>query len=229
MRGIALHGFLGKAEDWAPFGFEAIDLNLLDASKPLEQIAQELNSRAGEGSEPRLLIGYSLGGRLALQMLKQLPNLWKAAVLISVHLGLNNQDQKQKRIEQDEQWAQRFESEEWGSLLESWNRQPVFGRMPPSFDRCEKEFDRRWLAGALRSWSLGRQPDMQEFLSHLNLPLLWIAGEGDTRCASAAKSLSFTHSKSKIWIAPNAAHRVPWEAEKEFSLTINNFLKGLDL
>ena len=69
-----------------------------------------------------VLLGYSMGGRLALELLQR--ERFAKAVIISA--GLNVPDPA--RVARDEEWARRFESEEWSSLMRAWNAQDEIGR-----------------------------------------------------------------------------------------------------
>src|SRR5262245_20355380 len=126
-----LHGFLGKATDWegvaledypswtydffsrlsAPRGGSACQF-LPGPFASLPAVADWINARAKESPAPRILIGYSLGGRLALHCLTQTPSLWSGGVIISGHPGLGDPQMRQERRETDRKWAQRFISED---------------------------------------------------------------------------------------------------------------------
>lgn len=238
----ALHGFLGQPSDWVGL------INLYEASfflnaeslypNNLEQAsfsgwATCFNSAICarvpyEADHLRVLMGYSLGGRLALHALLDRPELWDAAVIISAHTGLPSVEKKQQKKEQDEAWARRFEIEDWNSLMNGWNRQPVFQKDTFCFEREEKDYDRSLLALALRDWSLGKQEDLSEPISQLNLPILWIAGSEDIPYADLCNRLAFKHSLSRKWLAPLAGHRVPWQQQQNFLLQVNRFLNTLE-
>src|ERR1700733_9757644 len=105
LKSYALHGFLGKPEDWGGLnqgvldgGLEAVDLYDFSLSS-LEEWAEQFNRYVQDDSARcnRCLIGYSLGGRLALHSLLQNPFLWDAAILISTHCGLESEEKKQER------------------------------------------------------------------------------------------------------------------------------------
>src|SRR5437764_3688750 len=98
----ALHGFLGLPTDWdflRRAGFEVI-------TPDLRHIPQEGDT----------LLGYSLGGRLAWHALLGGAR-YRNAVIVSAGLGVEDQ----KRIEQDEHWARRFEHGEWYALMRDWS------------------------------------------------------------------------------------------------------------
>lgn len=91
--------------------------------------------------------------------------------------------------------------------MQNWNSQPVFSRDPP-LERQEKQFDRLKLAAALDIWSLGNQADLAPAIAKLPMPITWVVGEHDAHYRLLAKSLNFTHPKSRIVIIPNGGHRL---------------------
>jgi 2-succinyl-6-hydroxy-2,4-cyclohexadiene-1-carboxylate synthase len=181
---VCLHGFLGLPSDWDFLG-DVI-------TPPLDAIPREGDT----------LIGYSMGGRLALQALLGGAR-YRRAILISTRVSPADPD----RRERDEAWARRFESDDWETLMRDWNAQPIFGghTMP----RAEKDFDREELARQLREWSPAVLPPID--LRSIDIPTLWIAGARDeTYVAEAKRGAELTGGE--IVIVEGAAHRVPWEA-----------------
>lgn len=226
MKFYALHGFLGRPHDWDGFG--VIPCDIYSFAQPSTQIGlrewgTQFNLYAGKGK--KVVMGYSLGGRLALHALLDSPENWSAAVIISAHVGLESSQLRLQRLQDDQQWANRFLTEPWPTLMEAWNRQSVFG--PSPFLRNELDYSRGVLADTLRYWSLGHQESLLPQLTQLEMPILWVAGENDKRYCSMATALQFRHPKSRIWIAPGAAHRVPWDSPHAFREQLHLFLETL--
>ena len=97
-----MHGFLGLSEDWNPV-FEKIAKgtdrklyavhyfkeNFLGPDVPLNKWGESFNEFALAKSHKRnIIVGYSLGARLAMQALEQSPSLWTHAVLISANVEI---------------------------------------------------------------------------------------------------------------------------------------------
>jgi 2-succinyl-6-hydroxy-2,4-cyclohexadiene-1-carboxylate synthase len=196
-----LHGFLGKPSDWdvLPFPHRAVDLF------------------GGERLVPDptdSIIGYSMGGRLALEILAA--RRVRRAVIVSA--GLNQPDPE--RLTRDQAWAVRFETEPWTQLMNAWNAQPVFAsHVVP---RRESDYDRQALARALREWSPAVLPPPP--LETIDTPLLWIAGEQDARYVEVARQAVARLPDAQLWICPGAGHRVPWEQPEAFIERLREFL-----
>lgn len=216
-------GFLGLPSDW----------NFLENVTPVDTHAFQWNSLSNWGAQfnqqiksPSILIGYSLGGRLALHALLNNPKLWKGAVIISTHPGLTDSNEKIKRLEHDRRWAKRFEQEEWGSLMDSWNSQEVFSHDLP-IERKEKDYQRSQLAQTLLNGSLRMQEDLRYPISQLDLPILWMTGSKDDHYSKLAQSLAFKHPLSKWIKVEGAGHRIPWSKPVLFKEHIVDFISLL--
>jgi 2-succinyl-6-hydroxy-2,4-cyclohexadiene-1-carboxylate synthase len=162
-----------------------------------------------------VLLGYSMGGRLALQLLER--ERFAKAIIVSA--GLNAPD-PERRV-RDEEWARRFESEEWSSLMRAWNAQPVFGGH--SVERREIDYDRAELARQLREQSPAVLPPPQ--LESIRTPILWIAGERDAKYVDVGRRGVARLPCAELWICPDAGHRVPWEQPGAFTARLRDFLE----
>ena len=230
---FALHGFLGKPSDWDFLNFDdSINLHAIDIysiAKPQDGLwiwAKNFNGGASLVKSPRILMGYSLGGRLALHALLQSPQLWHGALIISAYPGGLSEEEKILRCKSDERWADRFATEAWESIMKDWNDQETF-RSSASPVRDEKDYDRKLLSVTLVHWSSGKQDNLISVLRGIELPILWMAGENDKKFSVIAKSLVLSNPLSKIWIAPDAGHRLPWDNSKKFQIQVDHFLNKI--
>lgn len=233
---VLLHGFLGSPNDWnfllkafPQHTFVRHDLFAKQGIFPslgLLRTGSAINALASAQKRPKILIGYSLGARIALHALVDRPDLWNAAVLISAHPGLDSEYARKERLINDEKWAERFLCEHWDSLLAAWNSQPVFSTK--GLPRSEKEYSRETLAEALTGWSLGKQKDLRSEIAKLDLPLLWITGEEDIKFTTIAKNVKLSHPLSRQKVISKAGHRAPWENEPEFTTELNSFINTIN-
>lgn len=222
----AIHGFLGLPSDWNAIFPHVHAPNLWEKpSTSLRRWAQEFNGSVSEQKSPRVVIGYSLGGRLALHCLLEPHSPWDAAVIISAHPGIECEELRKARLKDDEAWAQRFEQEPWPQLMAAWNDRSVFQKGTFHFNRAEADFDRKRLAQTLRNYSLGAQPSLLAPINSLNLPILWVVGANDSAYTKHTEKLQLKHPASKILVMPECGHRVPWEKTKDFQNYINLFIE----
>lgn len=223
-----LAGFLGLPCDWEILkwkNLKAIDWQQFPLSS-LSDWGKAFNQSLGDSKAgPNILMGYSLGGRLALHALMDQPNFWQGAIIISAHPGLTDIQDRQMRQQRDGEWAKRFQTEKWESLMHAWNRQEVFANDSFAFSRKESDYQRSKLAQALIGGSLGFQADLRKQIGSLPCPILWVTGAGDLHYCQIAQSLTFSNPQSCWKSIKGAGHRVPWSHTQEFSETVISFLQ----
>ncbi|MEO5968680.1 MAG: alpha/beta fold hydrolase [Bdellovibrionia bacterium] len=247
-----LHGFLGTSNDWDSFGeSRCVKYDLfspfskVDPTFGLIELGNWINAEAITLPSPRVLLGYSLGGRIALHALIQSPENWTAAIIVSANLGFKGNgwmSERQDRVRADENWAQKFETEQWADVVSEWDAQAVFHQpqrveylskdqdsaergVPP---RYEKDFSRMRLGNSLRNCSLGHQKDLRPDLRQLQVPILWISGEQDAKYRSIAQEAVELNPRFKSVVIPGGGHRIPWERPKEFAQSVADYLEELN-
>ncbi|HEX9162449.1 MAG TPA: alpha/beta fold hydrolase [Thermoanaerobaculia bacterium] len=196
---VALHGFLGRPADWNFLRDAGFDVDARD----LDDIPQSGDT----------ILGYSMGGRIALRALLDGAK-YQRAIIVSAGLGIESEADRATRREGDEKWARRFEHDDWESVLRDWNAQPLFGGHIPV--RRERDYDRRSVVRSLREWSPGVLPPLAPRLHEIAIPVLWIAGERDTKYVETGNRAVSLLPNAALWICPDAAHRVPWEQPEAF-------------
>ncbi|MFT4547733.1 MAG: 2-succinyl-6-hydroxy-2,4-cyclohexadiene-1-carboxylate synthase [Verrucomicrobiales bacterium] len=204
---VALHGMLGDASDW-DFMPEFAGVDLWKWNCCLDDIAL--------GAD--VVLGYSMGGRLALHALNQV----KAAVIVSAHTGLP--DRRETRLAQDQGWARKARSMPWADFLAEWHAQPVFVRGEFEPDRSGLEAQREAIALAFDRWSLGRQEDLLPRLAGVKIPVLWVNGARDEKFTRIGKAACEVLQQGEHVIIENCGHRVPWEVPEQFSELVLRFL-----
>ncbi|KAF3363160.1 hypothetical protein PHSC3_000347 [Chlamydiales bacterium STE3] len=225
---IALPGFLGNPKDWDCFQAKNLGVHefiptALPERNSFTEFARQFNSYAAKISSQRVLMGYSMGGRLALHALINQPKIWTKAILISTHPGLTLDPEKEVRLSNDNQWAETFLYEPWESAIKKWSSQAIFKESKGVFNRQEN--NRPFLASCLKNYSLGCQENLRAALADLEMPILWITGKKDKKFSLIAKQLIFKNSSSKWVVIEDAGHRVPWEQPQSFQKVVYSFLK----
>lgn len=208
---VLLHGLLGDGNDWQPVidrlpGHHCIALDLPghgqhhelrvnDFEQSHQWLCRELASR---GIERYLLVGYSLGGRLALYHASREPAGLSGLLLENCHPGLPAVE-RAARIAHDESWAERFEREPLADVLEDWYRQGVFADLDEA--ARARQIARRLgndgkaVATMLRATSLGKQPDLASWLAQGGLPVTYVSGKRDHKFHQLACLMASQHRK----------------------------------
>lgn len=225
---IALHGNFGSPEIWDEFpiqGIVPVDLwqySGLSYPKFADQLVEDF---ASNGRKP-ILMGYSLGGRLAMNVLSLYPENWSGAVLLSAHSGIADFSDKDARLESDLEWARRVREEPWEEVLRAWNEQTVLANSPvwPCVEQLESR--REQIAEAFDNWSLGRQVDLKASLGRFTAPVLWITGEDDEKFTQVGREMDGIFRDFQHVIVPNCGHRV---VTKDVAATVSAWLEDREL
>ena len=170
----------------------------------------------------RVLLGYSMGARLALHALLD-GGPWDAAVLVAPHPGLESESERAARREGDAEWAGRALTGDWREFLALWNAQPVLAdseRLPPVSDLRRREIARSFI-----DWSLGAQEPLWERLGEILCPVLWCVGERDGKFRALAERALPLLPRGELWVAPGSGHRVPWDVPEAFVAKVGEFLE----
>ncbi|NNC89577.1 MAG: alpha/beta fold hydrolase [Akkermansiaceae bacterium] len=227
-----LHGAVGMAADWEVVpeepGDRRVDLWKYLASEglSLEAFAERFGEEVAAVDEAPVLVGYSLGGRLALHCLLAHPDLWRAAVIVSAHPGLRGDRLRLERMADDAQWAGKALTSGWGKFLAEWEAQEVFRgpeRERQLADRAALEPDRQAVARGFMEWSLGKQADLRERFGGIPCPVLWVTGGRDEKFTGLAKAAVPLLAQGRHEIVPDAGHRVPWDAPDAFRDLVDRF------
>jgi 2-succinyl-6-hydroxy-2,4-cyclohexadiene-1-carboxylate synthase len=229
------------AADWRDFakylaaaaiGSRAVDLwRFLECCPlPLTEFAKALNAEAGGEifrGNGRALLGYSMGGRLALHALLEKDHPWQAAVIISAHPGLESEHERADRRVSDTEWATQALAGSWQKFLDNWNAQVVLGHTQPRNPQASGilVMRRREIARSFVDWSLGAQQALWHRLPEIAVPVLWVVGENDSKFRALAERAVAQIPQATLVVAPGCSHRLPWEAGDWLAQRVADFLK----
>lgn len=226
-------GFLGEKKDWDFLETDKLGVQNIFPVAPCSFSAKSFDHFSDllieemQKNGSHYVLGYSLGGRLALHSVIKNPSFFKGAIFISTHPGLLNSEEREKRLKNDEELAAKVLTQPWKDLMELWESQKVFQSGSFVFQRKESNFKRIFLAEALKNYSLGKQNNFREEIAKLNLPILWITGSLDEKFSQCAKTLGFSHPSSLQKIFSDAGHRLPWEKPEELQKAVYSFLDNI--
>lgn len=209
---IFLHGFCGAKEDWEEW-IDALSSDFfclaLDLTCLTHQFCQEFFTLFSSlGLKEVILIGYSMGGRVALQFAEKHPDMCQAVIAISAHTGLTTEKERQKRWESDLKWIELLESQPIVSFINKWYAQPLFSSLKknePLFERvCKRRLksDPYALARSLRTFSLSHQLPITHFHPHT----LFLYGKEDWKYANIYSTLPCYVTVQEIDGAGHAVH-----------------------
>ncbi len=137
---VWLHGLLGNGSEWLPIIEKCVNrpsltidlpghgrsphIQLTDFSHVNRLIEQAIGANQ---IDSYYLIGYSLGGRIAMYYTCQFqPTKLKGLIVEGANVGLTQPTDRLLRIKYDQSWAKRFRCEPMDSVLSDWYQQAVF-------------------------------------------------------------------------------------------------------
>lgn len=239
----ALHGFLGQSSDWNSIrqkmesgsSVEFFSENLFSVnSKPILELEEYIDELAKSieqmsvGKEKKIFIGYSLGGRLGLSLLKYYPDLFDHFIFISTNPGFSEseQNEKNKRLMADMKWASLINEKNWDQFIKDWNAQSVFVNsklFEEQIPRDISNYDLTKLKRAMVMWSVSQQEDFREDIKEFKDKITWVIGEYDKKYFDLTVDLK----KQEILLdykKISCGHRVLLEKPEEIYGLLFNFL-----
>ena len=159
------------------------------------------------------LVGYSMGGRLALYLTLNFPQYFIKVVLESASAGLVTKAARDKRIQQDFQLINNLKIIDFAAFLEKWYQNPLFTsfRHHPNYDLAiarRLNNNPQKLAKSLRYMGLGVQPSLWQKLKDNTIPLLLIVGECDRKFIAINRRMTDLTTNSSLEIVKNTDHNV---------------------
>jgi 2-succinyl-6-hydroxy-2,4-cyclohexadiene-1-carboxylate synthase len=177
------------------------------------------------------VLGYSMGGRVALYFALHHVQRVRRLILESASPGIQDDAERERRVQSDEALAQRVLTRGIDAFVSEWQRQPLLQPAPHvSAERRAAQRAQRLnnqpigLANSLRGMGTGQQGPLWPKLSDLQLPVLLIVGEHDLRYRETAARMHDQLPASRLCIVPGAGHTVHLDQPRCFVHHVTNFL-----
>ncbi len=176
------------------------------------------------------LVGYSMGGRVALSFSTLYPDRVRRLVLESASPGLPDPAARSERRSLDGERAKEIEKDLVG-FLEKWYRQPLFASLErhgliEEMVTKRGQNDPAELARALRGLSPGRQESLWDRLTDLPMPTLLLAGVLDEKYDRITERVARQIEHAHRVLVPEAGHNVHAERPQAFLAHLVRFLNS---
>jgi 2-succinyl-6-hydroxy-2,4-cyclohexadiene-1-carboxylate synthase len=199
----------------------------------MEVCAADLEMLWGHlGIDRTHLVGYSMGGRLALHVAARHPERLLSLLTIGAHAGLEPQAREGRKLD-DEALAQRIEKEGVEAFVDYWAGLPLFAgleRRGPKFVahlRAERLKNTvAGLAASLRGMGAGAMEPVWDELGRVAAPCTFVAGQLDHGYVASARRLAPSVPNARVEIVPRAGHAVHQERPEAFTRVLAAHLAG---
>lgn len=245
---LLLHGFTGNSEGWkefAPFWKDhskTIALDIIGHGKSgsppdigqyqIEESAAVINSLLEKMGIGKIdVLGYSMGGRLALTFAVNYPEKVRKLILESASPGLRTEAERHERRIQDKKLSEKIQQEGIKNFIDYWENIPLFQSqksLPEKIrtrirsQRLANSID--GLANSLNGMGTGVQPSWWDELAHLEMPVLLITGNLDQKFCRIAEEMSKILPNVKWKTAEDAGHAIHVEKPELFGTIVSGFL-----
>ncbi|MFT4417094.1 2-succinyl-6-hydroxy-2,4-cyclohexadiene-1-carboxylate synthase [Fredinandcohnia humi] len=245
---LFLHGFTGSLHNWDEIvdfmknTFQCILLDIIGHGKTesptdfqrydIEMVAKDIDHILGAlGLSKVNLLGYSMGGRLALAFSLNFQERVKKLILESSSPGLRTEDERNARRISDEKLANQIEQNGIESFVHYWENIPLFSsqnQLP-----VDKQLAIRvqrlsnnplGIANSLRGMGTGSQPSYWDRLGELSAPILLLCGELDSKFCTLAELMSKCFQNVRVEKINDAGHAIHVEQPIIFGKIVSEFV-----
>lgn len=176
--------------------------------------------------EPGILVGYSMGARMALHAAIQHPDKIERLVLVSGTAGIENEKERIERIASDEALALHIEDVGVEQFVSEWLANPMFAGLTAETSQVAERLRNSalGLADSLRYAGTGTQIPLWDQLSRLRMPVLIVAGERDQKFMALGQRMADIITDAQYAVIPNAGHTVHLENHEAFIRVLREFI-----
>lgn len=232
---IVIHGFTGSAEAMAPLvqrlgGYRCIAVDLIGhggspspenlAPYSVEATAESVAALAATVTDgaPHI-VGYSMGGRVALALAAAHPELCRSLSLISATAGIADDAQRAQRRTADAALADRIDDIGIARFIEEWLALSMWDTLRQRLDpdewqasvRQRKQGDPTGLANSLRAGGTGSMTPLWDWLGGIELPTLVVCGELDTKFVAIGRQMTGLLQDGELAVVAGSGHAVHLE------------------
>jgi 2-succinyl-6-hydroxy-2,4-cyclohexadiene-1-carboxylate synthase len=241
---LMLHGFTGSIDSWQGIRdrlsehFTVISVDIIghgqssappaagrysipDAVRDLLELLDRLQIGSCN------VLGYSMGGRVALHLALKAPDRVRKLILESAAPGIEDSTERARRMESDEQQARMIEEQGLEAFVNFWESIPLFRsqrQLSPDVRQRQRQMrlEQRpeGLANSLRGMGAGVMEPVGDRLSNLSMPVLYLAGEYDEKYCEIGRFMCARIPDARYTEIPGAGHTIHLEQPDAYVATV---------
>jgi 2-succinyl-6-hydroxy-2,4-cyclohexadiene-1-carboxylate synthase len=228
---VLLPGFMQRGEAWGPVAERVAQryrcLCLDHRTWTWRERLAEVRVAAAPGS---VLVGYSMGGRLALHAAVAEPERYAALITVGASPGIEDPAARAERRAADERLASWMEATSIEEVVSYWEALPVFEGQSPELVAAQRpgrlSHEPAALARLLRTGGQGAHEAVWAALRTLQMPVLALAGARDRAYAGAVERMATQLPGGNALTVPAAGHAAQLERPGHAAELIVSFVSA---
>ncbi|TDQ40304.1 2-succinyl-6-hydroxy-2,4-cyclohexadiene-1-carboxylate synthase [Aureibacillus halotolerans] len=245
---LLLHGFTASLEAWEPFvslwsqHARVVSVDLPGHGKTMvpadpsrvqvQSIAEDLCALLDAlDIQEAIILGYSMGGRVALAFGSMFPEKTTRLVLESASPGLRTESEREQRKTQDNQLAEKIKQSGMPAFVAYWRNIELFAsqkNLPQSvrehLDQQRLQNSVNGLAVSLQGMGTGAQDSYWEALSFMKMPVILVVGELDHKFRAIAEEMHAILPNATLQVCQNAGHAIHLESPAWFATIVMDMI-----
>lgn len=243
---VLLHGFTGDGTTWDSvtshlMKYQLIIVDIIGHGKTdspidekrygMEEVVEDLKEILQFLKIDKTnIIGYSMGGRLALSFTIRYPEYVNRFVLESSSPGLKTEAERIERQKSDEALAQFILNNGIEAFVDYWENIPLFKTQSTLPEMIQKQIRTQrlqnnpiGLANSLRGMGTGSQPSWWDHLKNFQIPVFLVCGELDTKYCLIADEMDRLMPNAQKMIIQKTGHAIHVEQPRIFGKIVDEF------
>ncbi|WP_430339928.1 2-succinyl-6-hydroxy-2,4-cyclohexadiene-1-carboxylate synthase [Rossellomorea vietnamensis] len=245
---VFLHGFTGDTTTWSGVTdqlsatYRCVSIDLIGHGRTespkevtrytMDRVAADISSLLSElDIDNAVLLGYSMGGRMALYFSLTYPEKVKELILESASPGLKTSEERNERRNKDHALADRIEREGIEDFVDFWQEIPLFASQKRLPDKERSEIRKQrlsqsetGLSNSLKGMGTGAQASLWDRLDELTCPVRLLVGELDHKFVHIAEEMKKLNPDFQILTFSHTGHAIHVEESRKFGTIIEELL-----
>jgi 2-succinyl-6-hydroxy-2,4-cyclohexadiene-1-carboxylate synthase len=233
---VLVHGFTQNRHCWGPIADDLArdhELLLIDAPGHGASAGVEADLARGAalvadaaGGQPATYLGYSMGGRLCLQLALDHPSVVDRLVLVGASPGIADPAERARRRTADTALARRVGELGLPAFLDEWLAQPLFAGLDAAHGFLRERLDNTvpGLQSSLQLAGTGAQDPLWDRLAELTMPVLLVTGAHDEKFTAIAEQMVGLLPDGRHLVVPAAGHTAQLENPDGFLTIVRAWL-----
>ncbi len=229
MRLVAVPGFTQSASAWRGVAAAAPDLDIVALDVPEARTFAATAAALAETGGEAVYVGYSMGGRLCLEVAVQRPDLVEGLVLVSATPGIADEVERAARLDADRALAEHVRVVGVEAFLAEWLAQPMFASLPADAAQVAERAAAHTvdsLVHQLVDLGQGAQAPRWEELADLDVPVMVLTGEQDAKYDAIGDAM-FEALPDCLRLRLPGGHALPLEQPAAVAAAITTFVHDL--